>query len=142
MRRYVKAVASTVGAEHGQWEELRDQLQLSPDELLVRIETMTEACVSLSRPIHSLAPTSSRPRSLSAGGAEGGDGEEGHVTTSGTLYITDRNIYFAGKGEVVIVPLHVVDHTAIEMCSDEDHGKRLGMKKAGHSLRIPCAEIR
>lgn len=28
-RRYVKAVASTIGAEHTQWEELREQLQLA-----------------------------------------------------------------------------------------------------------------
>ncbi len=47
----MKAASVTIGTEHTQWEELREQLQLCADEVVVRIETLVEASVSLSRPI-------------------------------------------------------------------------------------------
>lgn len=62
---------------------------------------------------------------------------------AGTLFISDRNVYFVTKTEVMITPIHAIDYGSIELCTDEGHGQApLHMKKAQHSLRIPASEIR
>ena len=62
---------------------------------------------------------------------------------AGTLFISDRNVYFVTKTDVMITPIHAIDCGSIELCTEEGHGQApLHMKKAQHSLRIPASEIR
>jgi hypothetical protein len=148
--RYVKAVESTVGAHHSQWEELRDSLQLSAEEVVIRIESMVECSVSLSRPIAQVPVRDSKRFGRSRAGTSATDlamedrprPEAATPFTSGKLYISDRNMYFVTKAEVLVVPLLSIRHSGVEFCEDDTHGRRLGLKDADHSLRLPCSEVR
>lgn len=146
----MKAVASTVGAHHSQWEDLRDVLQLSPEEVVVRIESMVECSVSLSRPIAQVPVRESKRFGRSRAGTSATEvafddrvrPEAATPFTSGKLYISDRNMFFVTKAEVLVVPLLSIRHVGMEFCEDDTHGRRLGLKDADHSLRLPCAEVR